>query len=147
MQAVILQIDAPNRRLSLGVKQLQPDAWESFFRSHEVGDLVRGRVCRAAQFGVFVELAPGVEALCHRSEIPPMPNSPAVPATESPLPIGDEYDFKIIKMNEADKKIGLSLRAVAEEEERTRLEDYQRQAAAATMTIEEAMSLRGKGER
>ncbi len=147
MQAVILQIDAPNRRLSLGVKQLQPDAWESFFRSHEVGDLVRGRVCRAAQFGVFVELAPGVEALCHRSEIPPMPNSAPVAPTDSPLPIGDEYDFKIIKMNEADKKIGLSLRAVAEEEERTRLEDYQRQAAAATMTIEEAMSLRGKGER
>ena len=42
MQAVILNIDAPNRRLSLGVKQLQPDAWESFFRSHEVGDMVRG---------------------------------------------------------------------------------------------------------
>ncbi len=146
MQAVILNIDAPNRRLSLGVKQLQPDAWESFFRSHEVGDLVRGRVCRAAQFGVFVELAPGVEALCHKSEIPPMPDRVAAGA-ESPLPIGDEYDFKIIKMNEAEKKIGLSLRAVAEEEERTRLEDYQRQAAAATMTIEEAMSLRGKGER
>ena len=67
-------------------------------------------------------------------------------AGDSPLPIGDEYDFKIIKMSEADKKIGLSLRAVAEDEERTRLEDYQRQAAAATMTIEEAMNLRGKGE-
>jgi small subunit ribosomal protein S1 len=145
MQAVILNIDAPNRRLSLGVKQLQPDAWESFFRSHEVGDLVRGRVCRAAAFGVFVELAPGVEALCHKSEIPPMPDRPET--ADSPLPIGDEYDFKIIKMNETEKKIGLSLRAVAEEEERTRLEDYQRQAAAATMTIEEAMSLRGKGER
>src|SRR5580698_7738730 len=146
MQAVILNIDAPNRRLSLGVKQLQPDAWESFFRSHEVGDLVRGRVCRTAAFGVFVELAPGVEALCHKSEIPPLPGSADKGPTDSPLPIGDEYDFKIIKMNEADKKIGLSLRAVAEEEERTRLEDYQRQAAAATMTIEEAMSLRGKGE-
>jgi len=144
MQAVILQIDAPNRRLSLGVKQLQPDAWESFFRSHEIGDLVRGRVCRAVAFGVFVELAPGVEALCHKSEIPPMPEKPG--AGDSPLPIGDEYDFKIIKMSEAEKKIGLSLRAVAEDEERTRLEDYQRQAAAATMTIEEAMSLRGKGE-
>jgi small subunit ribosomal protein S1 len=144
MQAVILNIDAPNRRLSLGVKQLQPDAWESFFRSHEIGDLVRGRVCRAAAFGVFVELAPGVEALCHKSEIPPMPDRGG--AGDSPLPIGDEYDFKIIKMSEGEKKIGLSLRAVAEDEERTRLEDYQRQAAAATMTIEEAMSLRGKGE-
>jgi small subunit ribosomal protein S1 len=148
MQAVILNIDAPNRRLSLGVKQLQPDAWESFFRSHEVGDLVRGRVCRAAAFGVFVELAAGVEALCHKSEVPPMPErlSQEKGAGDSPLPIGDEYDFKIIKMSEADKKIGLSLRAVAEDEERTRLEDYQRQAAAATMTIEEAMNLRGKGE-
>src|SRR3984957_14287877 len=144
MQAVILSIDAPNRRLSLGVKQLQPDAWESFFRSHEVGDLVRGRVCRAAAFGMFVELAPGVEALCHKSEIPAMPDKTA--AGESTLPIGDEYDFKIIKMNETEKKIGLSLRAVAEDEERTRLEDYQRQAAAATMTIEEAMNIRGKGE-
>jgi small subunit ribosomal protein S1 len=147
MQAVILSIDAPNRRLSLGVKQLQPDAWESFFQSHQIGDLVRGRVCRAAAFGVFVELAPGVEALCHKSEIPPMPGSShnSEDGSDSPLPIGDEYDFKIIKMNEAEKKIGLSLRAVAEEEERTRLEDYQRQAAAATTTIEEAMSLR-KGE-
>ncbi len=143
MQAVILGIDAPNHRLSLGVKQLQPDAWESFFRSHEVGDMVRGRVARAAAFGVFVELAPGVEALCHKSEIPPMPDKGTA---ESPLPRGDEYDFKIIKMNEGEKKIGLSLRAVAEDEERTRLEDYQRQAAAATMTIEEAMHIRGKGE-
>jgi small subunit ribosomal protein S1 len=144
LQAVILNIDAPNRRLSLGVKQLQPDSWESFFRSHEVGDLVRGRVCRVATFGVFVELGPGVEALCHRSEIPPMPER--ANAGEGLLPVGDEYDFKIVKMSEADKRIGLSLRAVAEDEERTRLEDYQRQAAAATMTIEEAMSLRGKGE-
>ena len=77
VQAVILNIDAPNRRLSLGVKQLQPDAWESFFRAHEVSDLVRGRVCRAATFGVFVELAPGVEGLCHNSEIPGVSGAPA----------------------------------------------------------------------
>lgn len=143
MQSVILSIDAPNRRLSLGVKQLQPDAWESFFRAHEVGDLVRGRVCRSSAFGVFVELAPGVEALCHKSEIPPMPDRDT---GETTLPIGEEYDFKVIKMNEAEKKIGLSLRAVAEDEERTRLEDYHRQAAAATITIEEAMNMRGKGD-
>jgi small subunit ribosomal protein S1 len=71
---------------------------------------------------------------------------PDRPAADMALPKGDEYDFKIIKMNEAEKKIGLSLRAVAEDEERIRLEDYQRQAAAVTMTIEEAMNIRGKGE-
>jgi small subunit ribosomal protein S1 len=142
VQAVILQIDAANRRLSLGVKQLQPDAWESFFRSHQAGDTVRGRVCRAAAFGVFVELAPGVEALCHRSEIPEGSGGGA----DSPLPIGEEFDFKIIRMVESEKKIGLSLRAVADDEEKDRLNDYRRQAAAATMTIEEVMHIRGENE-
>ena len=143
VQAVILNIDAPNRRLSLGVKQLQPDAWESFFRAHQVGDVVRGRVCRAINFGVFVELAPGVEGLCHRSEIP---GASEHRADEPALPIGEEMDFKIVKLNEAEKKIGLSIRALADDEERIRLEDYQRHAAAATMTIEEVMNIRVKGE-
>jgi small subunit ribosomal protein S1 len=143
VQAVILSIDAPNRRLSLGVKQLQPDAWESFFRAHQVSDVVRGRVCRACNFGVFVELAPGVEGLCHRSEIPAASDRKH---DESPLPIGEEMDFKVVKLNEAEKKIGLSVRALTDDEERTRLEDYQRHAAAATMTIEEAMNMRVKGE-
>jgi small subunit ribosomal protein S1 len=143
VQAVILNIDAPNRRLSLGIKQLQPDAWESFFRSHRPGDIVRGRVCRAVNFGVFVELAPGVEALCHRSEVPGLGDRRS---EEPALAIGEEHDFKVIKMNEAEKKIGLSLRALADDEERLRLQDYQRHASAATMTIEEVMNTRGKGE-
>src|SRR5277367_2939380 len=143
VQAVILNIDAGNRRLSLGIKQLQPDAWEQFFRTHQTGDTVRGPVRRAANFGVFVELAPGVEGLCHRSEVPGAAESrPDEPA----LPIGEEYDFKIIKMNEADKKIGLSLRALSDDEERMRLQDYQKQASAATLSIEEVMNTRGKGE-
>ncbi len=66
---------------------------------------------------------------------------------EPPLAVGQEYDFKIIKMSEAEKKIGLSLRAVADDEEKTRLEDYQRQAAAATTTIEEVMSLKDRNPR
>lgn len=147
VQAAILNIDAPNRRLSLGVKQLQPDAWESYFRAHKVGDIVHGRVCRAANFGVFVELAPGVEGLCHRSEIPGASSQKkAVDRKQqtAPLPIGEEYDFKILKMSETEKKIGLSLSAIADDEERNRLEDYQRRAAAATMTIEEMVNSRGR---
>jgi small subunit ribosomal protein S1 len=143
VQAVILNIDAPNRRLSLGVKQLHPDAWESFFRAHQVGDVVRGRVCRACNFGVFVELAPGVEGLCHRSEIPASSDRRH---EESPLPIGEEMDFKVVKLNEGEKKIGLSIRALSDDEEKTRLDDYQRHATAATMTIEEVMNTRVKGE-
>jgi len=142
VQAVILNIDSASHRLSLGIKQLQPDAWESFFQHHQVGDTVHGRVCRAASFGAFVELAEGVEGLCHYSEIPGFAGRRAT--DEPPVTIGQEYDFKIIKMSEAEKKIGLSLKAVAEDEEKTRLEDYQRQAAAATTTIEEVMSLKDR---
>ena len=141
VQAVILSIDARHRRLSLGVKQLQPDAWESYTNAHQVGDIVRGRTCRAASFGVFVELAEGVEGLCHNSEIP---GATERAKGEPPLEMGRDFDFKIIKMNEAEKKIGLSIKAVGEDEERSRLEDYQRQAAAATMTIEEVMNLKGR---
>jgi small subunit ribosomal protein S1 len=142
VQAVILNIDSSSHRLSLGIKQLQPDAWETYFQTHQVGDVVHGRVCRLASFGGFVELAEGVEGLCHFSEVPGYTGrrTSEVPV----LTVGQECDFKIIKMSEAEKKIGLSLRAVADDEEKTRLEDYQRQAAAATSTIEEVMSLKDR---
>jgi small subunit ribosomal protein S1 len=142
VQAVILNIDSSSHRLSLGIKQLQPDAWETFFQHHQVGDMVHGRVCRLASFGAFVELAEGVEGLCHFSEVPGYQGKRA--SEEPPLSVGQESDFKIIKLSEAEKKIGLSLRAVAADEEKTRLEDYQRQAAAATTTIEEVMSLKDR---
>ncbi len=141
VQAVILNIDSAAHRLSLGIKQLQPDAWESYFQHHQVGDMVHGRVCRLASFGAFVELAEGVEGLCHFSEVPGYSGRRGA---EPPLAVGQESDFKIIKMSEAEKKIGLSLRAVADDEEKTRLSDYQRQAAAATTTIEEVMSLKDR---
>ena len=122
IQAVILRIDSNNRRLSLGVKQLQPDAWEMFFRDHKAEDIVFGRVCRAVSFGVFVELAPGVEGLCHRSEVPDANDRRP---DESAIPIGDEMNFKIIKMSESDKKIGLSLRGALEDEAKNRKKDME----------------------
>jgi small subunit ribosomal protein S1 len=142
VQAVILNIDSSSHRLSLGIKQLQPDAWESYFQNHQVGDTVHGRVCRLASFGGFIELAEGVEGLCHFSEVPGYSGRRG--AEEPPLAIGQEFDFKIVKMSEAEKKVGLSLRAVTDDEEKTRLEDYQRQAAAATTTIEEVLSLKDR---
>jgi len=61
VQGVILSIDAAHKRLSLGIKQLQPDAWETWFRKYNVNDAVHGKVLRLAGFGGFVELAEGVE--------------------------------------------------------------------------------------
>jgi small subunit ribosomal protein S1 len=98
-----------------------------------VNDLIRGQVVRAATFGVFVELAPGVEGLCHNIEIPGAPERRGdkrqqLAGDESPLPLGAEFEFKIIKMNETDKKIGLSLKELLTDEERRRIEEYQRKA-------------------
>jgi small subunit ribosomal protein S1 len=149
LQAVVLNIDAPNRRLSLGVKQLQPDAWETFFRTHAVGDILRGRVSRAAEFGVFVELAPGIEGLCHRSEISGGKRRAKVSGgagAEPALPVGQDFEFKVIRLNEAQKRIGLSLRAVAEADEHNRLQNYKRQAAVATSSVGEVIKERKAGE-
>ncbi len=139
VQAVILAIDANHKRLSLGVKQLQPDAWETFFQQHHVNDTVRGKVLRLAGFGAFVEIADGVEGLCHFSEVPGWSGRKTDPAPLSP---GQEMEFKIIKMNEAERKIGLSLKALAEAEERGRLDEYQKRAAAASSSLEDYLPRR-----
>ena len=139
VQAVILGIDAKGKRLSLGIKQLQPDAWETFFQEHNVNDQVHGTVCRLAGFGAFVKLAEGVEGLCHYSEIPGYTGRKG---EAPPVAVGQELDLKIIRMNEVERKIGLSLKAMAADEEKSRFGDYQRHAAAATSNLEDSRKAR-----
>jgi len=124
VKAVVLAIEPDKRRLSLGVKQLQPDVWDSFFEQHRVGDIVHGKVLRVANFGAFVEVADGVEGLCHNSE--------AVDGNGQPVHLepGQEFDFKIIKMNQEEKKVGLSIRAVGEEASRQEVESYKHPASS-----------------
>ena len=122
VKAVVLGVEPQNRRLSLGIKQLQPDVWESFFATHRVGDVVHGKVLRTAQFGAFVEIAEGVEGLCHISEAGDEPGGP------SKLEAGLEHEFKIIKINVEEKKVGLSLRAVGHEASRAQVENYKKES-------------------
>jgi small subunit ribosomal protein S1 len=122
VKAVVLGVEPQNRRLSLGIKQLQPDVWESFFATHRVGDVVHGKVLRTAQFGAFVEIAEGVEGLCHISEAVGDDGSPAK------MDQGDEHDFKIIKINVEEKKVGLSLRTTGHEASRAQVEHYKESA-------------------
>jgi small subunit ribosomal protein S1 len=122
VKAVVLGVEPQNRRLSLGIKQLQPDVWESFFATHRVGDVVHGKVLRTAQFGAFVEIAEGVEGLCHISEAGDEAGG------ASKLETGLEHDFKIIKINVEEKKVGLSLRAIGQEASRAQVESYKADA-------------------
>jgi small subunit ribosomal protein S1 len=134
VKAVVLAIEPDKRRLSLGIKQLQPDVWESFFGTHHIGDVVHGKVLRVAAFGAFVEIAEGVEGLCHKSE--------ATDENGQPLHLepGIEHDFKIIKMNPDEKKVGLSIRAVGEEASRSEVEAYKQPVSSTSSTIGELIS-------
>jgi len=138
VKAIVLAIEPEQRRLSLGVKQLQPDVWDTFFEQHRVGDAIHGKVLRLASFGAFVEIADGVEGLCHNSEAVD-PHGTAIK-----LESGHEHDFKIIKMNQAEKKVGLSIRAVGSvEATRADVESYKAPAASSSgtgSTIGEFMS-------
>jgi small subunit ribosomal protein S1 len=134
VKAVVLAIEPDKRRLSLGVKQLQPDVWETFFGAHHIGDVVHGKVLRVAAFGAFVEIADGVEGLCHKSE--------AVDGNGQPMHLepGFEHDFKIIKMTPEDKKVGLSIRAVGEEASRSEVEAYKQPVSSTSSTIGELIN-------
>ncbi len=118
VKAVVLGVEPENRRLSLGIKQMQPDVWDTFFEQHRAGDVVHGKVLRTAQFGAFVEIAEGVEGLCHVSEAADENGRPIT------LNVGDEHEFKIVKMSPEEKKVGLSLKAIGEEASRAEVESY-----------------------
>jgi small subunit ribosomal protein S1 len=140
VKAVVLAIEPDKRRLSLGVKQLQPDVWETFFAQHRVGDVLHGKVLRVASFGAFVEIAEGIEGLCHNSE--------AVDGNGQPLHLepAQENEYKIIKMNPEEKKVGLSIRAVGEEASRTEVESYKQPVSSTGgSTIGELMSWKRAG--
>lgn len=112
VEAIITAIDVDNRRLSLSIKDLEPNTWDQFFDTHRLGDVVTGKVTRFANFGAFVELEDGIEGLCHVSEL----SEQHVDKPEDAVKPGQEMQFKILKMDREARKIGLSARAVGKDE-------------------------------
>ncbi len=135
VQAVILSIDAANQKLSLGIKQLEPDRWDDWFNRHSVGDVVRGKVVRMTNFGAFVELEEGIEGLCHVSEL----DEKHVEKPTEFLNVGQEIDMKIIKLNREEKKIGLSLKAMREDEPRVDIASYMASADSGSTSMAERL--------
>ena len=107
VEAVILNIDVEKQKVSLGVKQLEGDIWEDFFARHKVGDLVKARIVRIADFGVFVEIMPGIEGVVFLSEL----DEKRIENPQESFAVGEERNAKIIKTNPKEKKISLSFRS------------------------------------
>ncbi len=108
VEGVILSLDPVHRRISMGIKQLEQDIWEDFFSQTRLGEVLHGKVVRLAQFGAFVELRKGIEGLCHISEIDERQRGKGPDQVQ----VGKEFDFRVVRLNPAEKRIGLSMKGV-----------------------------------
>jgi small subunit ribosomal protein S1 len=120
IQAVVLNIDKEKERFSLGVKQLHPDPWESAPERYLVDSQVTGKVTNITDFGVFVELEEGVEGLIHISEL----GSGKIKTPVGMFQVGDEISAKVIHVAPLERRIGLSIKRISEDEERSHFDEY-----------------------
>ena len=118
LEAVVLEIDKENQRISLGVKQLETDPWEEIGAKFNVGDLVKGTVAKIATFGAFVQLEGDVDGLVHISQL----SEEHVTKVKDVINIGDEVEARVIKVDKAERRIGLSIKAASYSEDELKKE-------------------------
>ena len=128
IEVVVLQIDASERRVSLGLKQTQPDPWAEVPEKYKVGSVVRGTVVNLTSFGAFTKLEEGIEGLIHISELADR----RIEKPEEIVSVGDELDLKVINLSPKDRRIGLSLKALLAEQERAAAPEEERPARTRT---------------
>ncbi|HVB88113.1 MAG TPA: 30S ribosomal protein S1 [Candidatus Dormibacteraeota bacterium] len=146
VEARVLKVDTQNRRLSLGIKQVN-DIWAKWFGEHKAGEVIRGKVARTAEFGAFIELAEGIEGLCHISEIEERRSKGDHDSSKlsreqrvtSVLAAGQEHDFKILKIEPEQRKISLSYRAAQKQAERQEMESFRSSRSSPNATIGDAL--------
>jgi len=122
VEAVVLGIDAENERVSLGVKQLTPDPWNTIAERYPLNSRVHGKVSSVADFGVFVEIEEGIEGLIHISQL----SSERVDKPSSLFKVGDEVDALVVQLDPKERRIGLSVKALKAHEEREEMQEYLR---------------------
>jgi small subunit ribosomal protein S1 len=133
VDAVITGIDPENRRMSLSMKDLEPNAWNDFVASHKPGDVVKGKIARFASFGAFVELGDNLEGLCHISEL----SEDRVAKPEDVVQLGQEMEFRILRVDAENKKIGLSARAAANDDPIVETKIYTSEAGGGMASLAE----------
>ncbi|MBR4354474.1 MAG: 30S ribosomal protein S1 [Kiritimatiellae bacterium] len=108
VEAVVLDVNAKEQRISLGLKQAQNDPWAEIAAKYQVGSVVKGKVSKVASFGAFVELEDGVDGLVHISQI----SDQRVEKVKDALDVGQEVEARVMKVDRAERRIGLSIRAM-----------------------------------
>ncbi|MBW1979947.1 MAG: 30S ribosomal protein S1 [Deltaproteobacteria bacterium] len=131
IQAVVLNIDKDHERFSLGVKQLEPDPWEEIPQRYPVGSTVVGTVTNVTDFGLFVEIEEGIEGLVHVSEI----SREKIKTPVGTYKEGDEVTAKVVNIGQSERKIGLSIKRLEEQDEKTSYYEYVNSPKAATSNL------------
>ena len=116
VEAVVLDVNPKEQRISLGLKQAQPDPWDEIAQKFPVGSVVKGKVSKIASFGAFVELEDGVDGLVHISQI----SDQRVEKVKDALEVGQEVEARVVKVDRAERRIGLSIRAMTMSDEEIR---------------------------
>ncbi len=118
LEAVVLDIDKTNQRISLGVKQIDTDPWKEIDGRFRIGDLVKGTISKLTNFGAFVQLQDDIDGLVHISQI----SEDRVEKVKDVLKVGQEVEARVIKVDKAERRIGLSVKAANYSEEALRKE-------------------------
>ena len=118
VEAIVLEIKKEDQRVSLGIKQLESDPWESINDRFKVGDMVTGQVAKIASFGAFVNLDGDIDGLIHISQL----SEDHVERVKDVIKVGDEITARVIKVDSIERRIGLSIKAVNYDTEQLRRE-------------------------
>ena len=118
VEAVVIDIDKQNQRISLGIKQLEDDPWKIIDQRYKIGDLVKGKVTKLASFGAFVQLADDIDGLVHISQL----SEERVDKVKDILKVGQEVEARVIKVDRTERRIGLSIKAANYSEEEIKRE-------------------------
>ncbi len=118
VEAIVIDIDKVNQRISLGIKQLTEDPWKNIDEKYKIGDLVKGKVTKLASFGAFVQLNDDIDGLVHISQL----SEDHVAKVKDVLKVGQEVESRVIKVDKVERRIGLSIKAANYSEEELRKE-------------------------
>ncbi len=108
VEAVVLDVNPKEQRISLGLKQAQTDPWAEIASKYAVGSVVKGKVSKIASFGAFIELEDGVDGLVHISQI----SDQRIEKVKDALDVGQEVEARVVKVDRGERRIGLSIRAM-----------------------------------
>jgi small subunit ribosomal protein S1 len=122
VEAIVLKIDKENERVSLGIKQLRPDPWETVPQKYKVGQVVEGKVSSLTDFGAFVELEEELEGLIHISELGTGEHRVGHPSDV--VKVGDQVNALILNVDPKERKIGLSIKALMRKKEKEEIKKY-----------------------